>query len=57
VTARRVVDEDFRRFVLLEFDEPGQVPLRFALPVELGGRVWRALGGVLPPDTTDPRHP
>jgi hypothetical protein len=53
VTARQAVDDDFRPFLVLEFDEPGQVPVRFALPVELGARVWRALGQRLPENAED----
>jgi hypothetical protein len=57
VTARQAVDEDFRPFLVVEFEEAGQVPLRFALPVELGARVWHALGATLAPDAMETRHP
>jgi hypothetical protein len=53
VTARQAVDEDFRPFLVVEFTEPGRVPIRFALPVDLGTRVWRALGLVLPQDEAE----
>ena len=48
VSARLVMDEDFRPIVLVDLVEPKHVPLRFALPSPLARRFIHAVSEALP---------